>query len=1224
MLTKFETKSNRVKGLSFHPKHPWILASLHNGGIHLWDYRMGSLLEKFEEHNGPVRGICFHRTQPMFVSGGDDYKIKVWNYNQRRCLYTLYGHLDYIRTVQFHHTLPWVVSASDDQTVRIWNWQSRTCLAVLTGHNHYVMCAQFHPKDDLIVSASLDQTVRVWDFSGLRMRHTSLSNPDLFMNTDVVVKCVLEGHERGVNWASFHHSLPLVVSGGDDRVVKIWRVEERGHAWEVDTLRTHVNNVSCVIVHPKQELVISNSEDRTIRIWDLPKRQHTHTFRREHDRFWILAAHPEQNLLAAGHDTGLVIFKLERERPALAVDGPNLLYVKEKNLRLYELPTSKDGILFQIRKAVSLTQPAPRTIAYNPMEKLLLVSQDDPSPNHSSATTTYELYSLSGMKPVAGAAANAPNPPDSKKGTGSYPVWVSRNRFAVIDAKQQISVYGIDNVLVKTIAISGLTPVDALFPAPTGFVLVRSESRVCLVDVTQGHIVHEMNAGVVKYVVWQQDMSHVALISKHTITIVTRNLQQVCCLHETLRLKSAAFDERGVLIYNTLNHIKFCLPNGDTGIIQTVHDVLYITHARDSSIFVVDRNGNAKTMKVDSTEFVFKLALVQKKYDEVLRMIKTSNLCGQAIISYLQKKGYPEIALHFVTDDLTKFNFALECGNIDAAEASAAKLDKPDAWDRLAEAALRKGDVATTEKALLKTKNFEKLSFLYAVTGNFDKLRRMINIAEMKGDVLGRFQDALFVGDVEERIRVLMDVGHFSLAYLCAKTHGLEEKAREILTKPGVMLPEPLLAEAESRCKTSDLLLPPTPLMHGENWPLFAISSAFVLPKAAPSSSLAAAAAPVDETVGAAWGGDLDLDLDGVDTGISGAGAISGDALGGAGEEGAGWIEDADLDLPDLPAMGAGSLSGATFVPPTPGSSPEANWAQRSNLAGELAAAGAFEVAMQVLHNQVGVVNFTPLKPIFLQLFTGAHLAMPSLPLSPPMVLALPRDVKEETSRPAISLTLPSLVKRLSVAYELFSKGQFSAAYQHFVSISHSVPMLVVDTRQQSVEAKELLSSCREYITALRLELKRRELGEADPSRQLELAAYFTHCKLQPFHMQLALQNAMVLAYKLKNYQNASSFARRLLELTPQPAMAEKASKIIAACDKTPGNALTIKYDERNPFVTCASTFTPIYKGHPFVTCPFCGSFAHPQHKNEICQTCKISKIGLECSGLTVHPTPRS
>ena len=47
---------------------------------------------------------------------------------------------------------------------------------------------------------------------------------------------------------------------------------------------------------------MSNSEDKSIRVWDLAKRMGVQTFRREHDRFWILAAHPEVNLLAAGHD----------------------------------------------------------------------------------------------------------------------------------------------------------------------------------------------------------------------------------------------------------------------------------------------------------------------------------------------------------------------------------------------------------------------------------------------------------------------------------------------------------------------------------------------------------------------------------------------------------------------------------------------------------------------------------------------------------------------------------------------------------------------------------------------------------------------------------------------------------------------------------------------------------------------------------------------------------
>jgi hypothetical protein len=36
MLTKFESKSARVKGLAFHPVRPWVCASLHNGVIQLY------------------------------------------------------------------------------------------------------------------------------------------------------------------------------------------------------------------------------------------------------------------------------------------------------------------------------------------------------------------------------------------------------------------------------------------------------------------------------------------------------------------------------------------------------------------------------------------------------------------------------------------------------------------------------------------------------------------------------------------------------------------------------------------------------------------------------------------------------------------------------------------------------------------------------------------------------------------------------------------------------------------------------------------------------------------------------------------------------------------------------------------------------------------------------------------------------------------------------------
>ena len=446
MLTKFESKSARVKGLSFHPARPWILASLHNGVIQLWDYRMCTMLDKFDEHDGPVRGICFHAQQPLFVSGGDDYKIKLWNYKQRRCLFTLLGHLDYIRTTFFHHKYPWVLSASDDQTIRIWNWQSRQCICILTGHNHYVMCAQFHPSEDLVVSASLDQTVRVWDISGLRKKNTApgaggidehLRHPgstDLFGQADAVVRHVLEGHDRGVNWAYFHPTAPLIVSGADDRLVKLWRMND-SKAWEVDTCRGHYNNVSCVLFHPRQELIVSNSEDKSIRVWDMTKRTCLHTFRREHDRFWVLAAHPTLNLFAAGHDSGMIIFKLERERPAHAIHGNLIYYVKERLLRRLDLTTSKDVAIMQLRGG---SRPPVYSMSYNPSENAVLLTTRATNVESSS----YELYSV-----PSDPDSQNPDSPDCKKSSGMTAIWIARNRFAVLDRNQTVSA---SNLLLLT------------------------------------------------------------------------------------------------------------------------------------------------------------------------------------------------------------------------------------------------------------------------------------------------------------------------------------------------------------------------------------------------------------------------------------------------------------------------------------------------------------------------------------------------------------------------------------------------------------------------------------------------------------------------------------------------------------------------------------------------------------------------------------------------------
>ena len=55
-------------------------------------------------------------------------------------------------------------------------------------------------------------------------------------------------------------------------------------------------------------------------------------------------------------------------------------------------------------------------------------------------------------------------------------------------------------------------------------------------------------------------------------------------------------------------------------------------------------------------------------------MVRHAKLVGQALISYLEKKGYPEVALHFVKDERTKFGLAIDCGNIEVTKSFAEKF----------------------------------------------------------------------------------------------------------------------------------------------------------------------------------------------------------------------------------------------------------------------------------------------------------------------------------------------------------------------------------------------------------------------------------------------------------------------------------------------------------------------------------------------------------------------
>merc|ERR1712107_559254 len=139
--------------------------------------------------------------------------------------------------------------------------------------------------------------------------------------------------------------------------------------------------------------------------------------------------------------------------------------------------------------------------------------------------------------------------------------------------------------------------------------------------------------------------------------------------------------------------------------------------------------------------------------------------------------------------------------------------------NRLGLEALRQGNQQIVERVYQKTSNFDALSFLYLITGNVEKLKKMLFISQQRQDVMARFNNSLMLGNVEERVKIMAEMGQVPLALLTAKAHNLTEfipKLEEQLQGNDISAHIPANAR---------LRIPPVPLIRPSagdagNWPL--------------------------------------------------------------------------------------------------------------------------------------------------------------------------------------------------------------------------------------------------------------------------------------------------------------------------------------------------------------------------------------------------------------------
>jgi len=79
---------------------------------------------------------------------------------------------------------------------------------------------------------------------------------------------VLKGHSAPIKSIEFNTDGKLLVSAADDKLVKIWSVEDMKF---IQSFSGHMNWVKCAQFSSDSRMVASGSDDRTVRLWDVTK-----------------------------------------------------------------------------------------------------------------------------------------------------------------------------------------------------------------------------------------------------------------------------------------------------------------------------------------------------------------------------------------------------------------------------------------------------------------------------------------------------------------------------------------------------------------------------------------------------------------------------------------------------------------------------------------------------------------------------------------------------------------------------------------------------------------------------------------------------------------------------------------------------------------------------------------------------------------------------------------
>ncbi|RUS73904.1 hypothetical protein EGW08_018340, partial [Elysia chlorotica] len=221
-----------------------------------------------------------------------------------------------------------IATASADHSGRVYSIESGACLLQYLGHRGSVNSVRFHPSQDLVLSASGDGTAHIWRAQMSSQGAAGDVTVSLRLSTTIIVlvrlnilcyyyKIMIQKSsptniealtDRArprdqimmlVNTAVFASSVDKVVSGSDDRTVKVW--DMRNMRSPIAAIRTD-SEVNTAVFASSVDKVVSGSDDRTVKVWDMRNMRSPIAAIRTDSEVNRLSVSPSQNVIAIPHD----------------------------------------------------------------------------------------------------------------------------------------------------------------------------------------------------------------------------------------------------------------------------------------------------------------------------------------------------------------------------------------------------------------------------------------------------------------------------------------------------------------------------------------------------------------------------------------------------------------------------------------------------------------------------------------------------------------------------------------------------------------------------------------------------------------------------------------------------------------------------------------------------------------------------------------------------------